>query len=108
MQISRIFTLFDTGVYIENFKTVSENLIETHRKYLKQYADYVKISLPACSALTRKRNTRAGVFWYRILLTKHVLNTWFNFFDANIGNDIAEALNESFILEELEISEMRS
>ena len=34
--------------------------------------------------------------------------TWFNFFDANIGNDIAEALNESFTLEELEISEMRS
>ena len=37
---------------------------------------------------------------------KHM--TWFNFFDANIGNDIAEALNESFTLEELEISEMRS
>ena len=24
--------------------------------------------LPACSALTRRRNTRAGVFWYRISL----------------------------------------
>ena len=39
MLISRIFTLFDTGVYI---KTVSENLIETHRKYLRQYADICK------------------------------------------------------------------
>ena len=74
MQISRIFTLFDTGVYIENFKTVSENLIETHRKYLKQYADICKEErLPACSALTSKRDTRSGVFWYRISLTKHVL-----------------------------------
>ena len=76
MQITRIFTLFDTGVYIENFKTVSENLIETHRKYLKQYADICREEhLPACSALTRKRNIRAGVFWYRTSLTKHVLHT---------------------------------
>ena len=88
---------------------MSENLIETHRKYLKQYADICKEErLPACSALTRKRDTRAGLFWYRISLTKHVLNTWFNFFDANLGNDMVEALNESFTLKELEISEMRS
>ena len=88
---------------------MSENLIETHRKCLKQYADICKEErLRACSALTRKRDTRAGVFWYHISLTKHVLNTWFNFFDANIGNDIAEALNESFTLEVLEISEKRS
>ena len=52
--------------------------------------------------------SRAGVFWYRNSLTKHVLNTWFNVFDVNIGNDIAESLNESFTLEELEISEMQS
>ena len=32
---------------------------------------------------------------------------WFNFLDVDIGNDIAEALNESLTLEELEISEMR-
>ena len=108
MQISHIFTLFDTGVYIENFKTMSENLIETHRKCLKQYADICKEEhLPTCSALTRKRNSSRRL-WYRISLTKQVLNTWFNFFDANIGNDIAEALNESFTVEELEISEMRS
>ena len=88
---------------------MSENLIETHRKCLKQYADICKEErLPACSALTRKRDTRAGVFWYRNSLTKHMLNKWFNFFDANIGNDIAEALNDSFTLEELEISQMRS
>ena len=57
---------------------------------------------------TFTRLFRTDVFWYCISLTKHVLNTWFNFFDANIGNDIAEALNVSFTLEELEISEMRS
>ena len=52
MQISRIFTLIDPGVYVENFKTMSENLIETHRKYFKKYADICKEErLPACSAL---------------------------------------------------------
>ena len=71
---------------------------------------YVKIrkTLTRLFRIDKERNARAGVFWYRNSLTKHVLNTWFNFFDANIGNDIAEALNESFTLEELKISEMQS
>ena len=46
-----------------------ENFIETLRKHLEQYADICKEErLPACSALTRKRDTLAGVFWYRISL----------------------------------------
>ena len=55
-----------------------------------------------------KRDTLAGVFLvsYFNVTVKHVLNTWFNFFDAKFETDMTEAFNESFTLEELEITKI--